>query len=77
MIYSETFDALPEMMKAHLHQRLWDILSGNDTKPDFETLTPGVRRAILEILCDTKPGLPDYWKAATREKPGMQEPQSK
>ena len=77
LIYSEAFDALPEKMKAHLYQRLWDILRGKDTTPDFEKLTPGDRRAILEILRDTKPGLPDYWKAANREKPGVQEPPSR
>ena len=77
LIYSESFDALPEKMKAHLYQRLWDILRGKDTNSNFEKLTPGDRRAILEILCDTKPGLPDYWKTATREKPGVQEPPSK
>lgn len=77
LIYSEAFDALPETMKAHLYQRLWDILSGKDTNPDFEKLTQKDRRAIFEILRDTKPSLPDYWKAATRGKRGVQEPQSK
>jgi hypothetical protein len=77
LIYSEAFEALPEKMKAHLYQRLWDILSGKDTNPDFEKLTSDDRRAILEILCDTRPGLPDYWKTATREKRGVQESQSK
>ncbi len=63
LIYSEAFDALPEKMKAHLYQRLWDILSGKDTSPGFEKLTPTDRQAILAILRDTKSGLPDYWKA--------------
>jgi len=66
LIYSEAFDALPDKMKAHLYQRLWDILSGKDTDPDFQRLTPATRRDILEILCDTKPGLPDYWRAGSK-----------
>jgi hypothetical protein len=62
LIYSEAFEALPEKMKAHLYRRLWEILSGKDTQPDFAKLTPANRLAIFEILRDTKPGLPDYWK---------------
>ena len=77
LIYSEAFDALPERMKAHLYQRLWDILTGKDTNPDFEKLTPADRRAILEILCDTKPGLPDNWKVVTQKKSEAQERRSK
>jgi len=61
LIYSEAFEALPEKMKAHLYGRLWDILTGKDTNPEFIKLTPKDRRAILDILRDTKPGLPDYW----------------
>ncbi len=61
LIYSEAFDALPERMKAHLYQRLWDILSGKDANPEFARLTAKDRKAILEILRDTKPGLPGYW----------------
>jgi hypothetical protein len=66
LIYSEAFDALPDKIKAHLYKRLWDILSGKDTNSDFQRLTPATRRAILEILCDTKSDLPDYWKAGSR-----------
>ena len=64
LIYSEAFDQLPDPIKAHVYQRLWDILIGKDTKPEYERLTPEIRRAILAILRDTKAGLPDYWKAA-------------
>jgi hypothetical protein len=74
LIYSEAFDALPERMKAHLYQRLWDILSGKDPNPEFAKLTAQDRKAVLEILADTKPGLPDYWKAAVRERAGAQAP---
>jgi hypothetical protein len=30
---------LPAMMKENLSQRLWDILTGKDTSPDFEHLS--------------------------------------
>ena len=63
LIYSEAFDSLPAKLKEHLYQRLWEILSGKDTNPDFQSLTPQSRQDMLEILAETKPGLPDYWKA--------------
>ncbi len=63
LIYSEAFDKLPDLIKAHLYQRLWDILTGADATPDFQKIPADTRRAILEILRDTKPGLPAYWKS--------------
>jgi len=63
LIYSEAFDQLPDKIRTHIYQRLWEILTGQDTKPEYEPLAPETRRAILEILRDTQPGLPDYWKA--------------
>jgi hypothetical protein len=62
LIYSEAFGNLPEPIRKHLYQRLWDILTAKDTNLEFGRLTPETRRDILEILCDTKPGLPPYWK---------------
>jgi hypothetical protein len=62
LIYSDGFDRLPDKMKERLYHRLWEILSGSDSGPDFQRLLPATRRAILEILVDTKPGLPAYWK---------------
>lgn len=64
LIYSEAFDALPEPVKEKIYQRLHDILTGKDTSPEFASLSAADRRAILEILLETKPGLPAYWKTA-------------
>ena len=66
LIYSEGFDQLPDKMKVHLYQRLWDILSGKDADPQFEKIPSETRQAILEILIDTKRGLPAYWKKDRR-----------
>ena len=66
LIYSEAFDHLPEPTKAHLYQRLWDILTNKDASPAFQKLSADTKRAILEILAETKPGLPDYWKRGTQ-----------
>jgi len=62
LIYSPQFDNLPARMKDHLYQRLYDILTGKDTGPDFQNIPAPAKRAMLEILRDTKPGLPGYWK---------------
>ncbi len=62
LIYSEAFDALPEPAKGYVYHRLLEVLTGREHSPDFAKLTGEDRRAILEILLATKPGLPDEWK---------------
>jgi len=61
MIYSEAFDAMPEAVRDRVYRRLYDVLSGTDQDPKFARLTAADRKAILEILRDTRPGLPAYW----------------
>lgn len=62
LIYSEQFDALPAVMREHLLERLHLILTEKDKSPPFARLTSATRKAILEILRDTKPNLPPCWK---------------
>lgn len=64
MIYSEAFGSLPEMAKQRIYRRLYDVLSGTDRNKTFESIAAEDRQAILEILRDTKPDLPAYWKTA-------------
>jgi hypothetical protein len=61
MIYSEAFDALPALAKDMVYQRLFAVLTGKETSAALKRLTPADRRAILEILRDTKKGLPAYF----------------
>jgi len=63
MIYSETFDAMPDVVRERVYRRLYDVLTDKDQSKTFARLSEGDRRAILDILLDTKPGLPAYWKA--------------
>jgi hypothetical protein len=49
--------------KAKLYQRLYDILTNQDTE-GFARLSTIDRQAIVEILRETKPDLPGYWGAA-------------
>jgi hypothetical protein len=65
MIYSAAFDGLPAQAKAAIYQRLWVILSGGQSDARYRRLTLPDRRAILEILRDTKPDLPDYFLRST------------
>jgi len=62
LIYSESFEALPKPVKDKVYARLYDVLSGKEQSEAYERLTPAMRRAILEILRDTKKDLPDNWK---------------
>ena len=68
LIYSAQFDALPDNIRERIYQRLYDILSGQDQDPKFASLSADDRRAILEILRDTKPTLPAYWLAKPRSR---------
>lgn len=62
LIYSDSFDALPEPAKGYVYRRLLEVLSGRDQSADFVGLSAQVRRAILEILLATKASLPQEWK---------------
>jgi hypothetical protein len=64
MIYDAAFDALPDMAKDRVYQRLLDILTGKERGEAYARLSAADRRAILEILQETKPGLPAGWGRA-------------
>lgn len=62
LIYSEAFDSIPSPAKEFVYRRLFEVLTGSDQSPAYAALSSEDRRAILEILVATKPGLPDEWK---------------
>jgi hypothetical protein len=66
LIYSEAFDALPAPMKTVIYQRLYEILTGQDDGRDFQGLSKESKRAILEILADTKTDLPEDWRLESK-----------
>jgi hypothetical protein len=59
MIYSSQFDALPDSVRAAIYQRLYKALAS--AGPSAQQ-SPQQGRAIVEIVRDTKSGLPEYWK---------------
>jgi hypothetical protein len=61
LIYSPAFNALPRPARSQVYRRLWTILSGEDRDPAFGRIPDETKRAIREILIDTKDDLPAYW----------------
>ncbi len=62
LIYSNAFEGLPLRLRNEIYHRLWNVLTGIDESNAFAHLTRNDRQAILDILRDTKTGLPDYWQ---------------
>jgi hypothetical protein len=63
LIYSEPFDALPAQAKNAVYARLWAVLSGQERDPRYKILPPATRRAIVEIIMQTKPDVARYFTA--------------
>ena len=61
MVYSDAFDAMPAPVLEAVYARLWAVLSGQVTGRPYDGLARDDRRAIVEILRATKPGLPAYF----------------
>jgi len=78
MIYSKAFDGMPEYVKQGVYRRLYGILTGQDQDPKlapefaqkFARLSAEDRRNVLEIVRETKPNLPAYWRAASAQQIG-------
>jgi hypothetical protein len=65
LIYSPVFDALPPAAKDPIYERMWAVLSGAERNERYrQALSRDDRRAIVEVLRDTKPGLPSYFNGA-------------
>ena len=55
LIYDKSFDELPTPVKDYVCRRLQEVLSGKDQSPEYKHLSDADRKAITEILQDTKP----------------------
>jgi len=62
LIYSEAFDALSAAARDRIYARMWQVLSGQDSDRRYAKLSADDRRAVIEILRATRPGLPDSFK---------------
>ena len=61
MIYSPAFDSMPDLARDRVYQRLYEVLTGKDQSETYARLSPGDRKAVLEIVRATKSNLPAYW----------------
>jgi hypothetical protein len=66
MIYDAAFDALPDPAKQRVYRKLFDVLSGAESGQKYSGMSKADRKAIFEILLDTKPALPSYWRTSRK-----------
>ena len=81
MIYTEAFDGLPAEAREAIYRRMWQILSGQilsgqilsgqilsgeEKSKKYARLSLADRSAIVEILRETKKGLPSYFAPVPR-----------
>jgi hypothetical protein len=62
MIYSAQFEKLPADAKTAVYERLWAILSGKEKDNRYHHLSAADRRAIVEILRETKRDWPSAFR---------------
>jgi hypothetical protein len=62
MVYSRAFDGLPTAAKDAVYARMWAILSGKEKSAKYAKLSAADRAAVVDILVETKPGLPAYFR---------------
>jgi hypothetical protein len=62
LIYGPAFDGLPPAAKQAVYARFLEVLSGRDTRKITQHLSAADRQAILQILRDTKPDLPESFR---------------
>jgi hypothetical protein len=55
LVYSESFDKMPQAARDYVYRRLFEIFSGKDRSEDFARLSEADCAALLEILSKTKP----------------------
>ena len=56
LVYSKAFDGMPDVLKDYIYRRFRQILSGEEISADFAHISEADRKAIFEILKETKPG---------------------
>jgi hypothetical protein len=61
MIYSAAFDALPDDIRERVYRRLKGVLSGEEAAAKYAHLSAADRQAILDILRETKSGIPGWF----------------
>ena len=66
LVYARAFDALPARALDAVYRRMWTVLSGAAAAPRYARLSRADRTAVVEILRDTKPNLPGFFRGEIR-----------
>lgn len=67
LIYAPVFDQLPASIKGMIYERMWQVLSGVERGPRYKAaLTLEDRKNVVQILRETKPDLPTYFKPVVK-----------
>jgi len=61
MIYTSAFDNLPALAKDAVYRQMWNVLSGRDHRQKYAHLSAADRRALIEIVRETKKDLPEVF----------------
>lgn len=62
LIELDFFDKLEPKCRERIYRRLWDGLTSDDAKLSFALLDAAEKRAIIEIVAQTKSNRPAFWK---------------
>jgi len=74
MIYSEAFERLPAALKTEIYRKLYAILRGQESHPDFANISSETRQTLFEIISETKTNLPSFWVAKSTAQATSQDP---
>jgi hypothetical protein len=67
-IYSPQFDALPQVALDYLYSRIAEVLQGRDTSGIAARIAAADRKAIAEILIDTRPAMAALLRPAAAQR---------
>jgi len=62
LVYSDAFQKLPAEIKEYTLRRVYAVLTGATGAKEFAHLSTAYRQAIREILADTLPDKPAWWR---------------
>ena len=63
LIFSRSFDALPDTVRARIYRRLFDLLTGDGAAWQGR-VSAADRRAAIDIVGAGKAAAPQYWRRA-------------
>jgi hypothetical protein len=66
LVDSAAFDGLPVAAKTAVFARMWQMLSGKERDAKYARLSEADRRAVIDILRETKPDAAAYFAEAAR-----------